>query len=76
MVMPSQRSGLEIEAGATEAQCVRRVRNRESPETARYFQEMTALWQAVAYAHRDLEPERFEALATGWPAFFSARGNP
>lgn len=55
---------LELEAGATEADCLRAVRAAGGP--AGWFEGLTRAWQAEAYAHRPQPDEAIAGLIDGW----------
>jgi hypothetical protein len=60
--------GLEVPPGATEGDCLRAAAPALGSEASAYFRELTAVWQALAYAHR--EAEGGEALCEGWRRHF------
>ena len=55
---------LELEAGATEADCLRAVQAAGGPAT--WFEGLTRAWQSEAYAHRPQPDEAIASLIDGW----------
>jgi hypothetical protein len=51
--------------GATETECVERVRQK-APPLSRDFAQVTTLWQAVAYASRLPSAEEFDRICSSW----------
>ena len=64
-------NGLEVAAGDTEGDCVRRVAAQGDADRARFFGELVAAWQTAAYAGRLPETAGLRALCREWPAHFS-----
>jgi hypothetical protein len=65
-------AGLRIEEGATEGDCLRRVRSAGlSPDRVAYFAELTRCWMALAYARRTPTTEQARALCTAWSQHFA-----
>jgi len=56
----SGRYELQLEAGATEQDCLDRIAAVGEPEVQAFFCELTAAWQGLAYAHE--EPERADII--------------
>ncbi|MFT4974830.1 MAG: hypothetical protein ACI8S6_000713 [Myxococcota bacterium] len=59
---------VEIEAGATESECLACARSALPEPAARYFSALTAAWSAAAYDRQ--EPDDLAALINGWAAHF------
>jgi hypothetical protein len=55
---------LELDPGATEADCVWAVAGSGGP--SRWFEEVTRAWQSEAYAHRALSAATIGELIDGW----------
>ncbi len=66
LVALGERLELELPDGATEGEWVRAVDRCAAPEGARYFAGLTATWQGVAYARRELDESRLRTLCAGW----------
>lgn len=62
--------GLEVAAGDTEGDCVRRVAALGDAERARFFGELVKTWRVAAYAGRLPAGEALRALCREWPAHF------
>jgi len=67
-------SGLEIESGDTEQDCVARTRARTAPELAAYFADLTRAWTSVAWSHEPVREAGFAELCEGWRRVFEQRG--
>ena len=61
---------IQLPDSATEEDCLREVIPLESPERAGYFQSLTRLWQATAYAARAPAEAPAEELVQGWREHF------
>jgi len=61
---------LEIAAGDTEGDCVRRVAACDDGGKARFFADLVAAWQSTAYAGRLPDKASLNALCSGWRAHF------
>ncbi len=66
------RDRLELEAGATEGDCLRRVETSPGGELAVYFARLTRAWQRTAYAHRPPGAEEALGLLDSWARYFAA----
>ena len=71
-------TGLRIEEGATEGDCLRSARRaRESDQidaaALAYFAGLTRHWTRLAYARRPPTPDQAEALCTTWGQHFTVR---
>lgn len=66
------RDRLELEAGATEGDCLRRVETCPGGELAVYFARLTRAWQRTAYAHRPPAAEEARGLLDSWARYFAA----
>ncbi len=66
------RSHLEVHGSSTESECCRAVRETRPEEEAAYFSELTALWIALAYGHRDPDMERCRGIAGQWESYYGA----
>ncbi len=67
------RRGLRVPSSATEGDCLRLVRARESAALADGFGCLTSAWQSAAYARRLADEPAFAALCDEWPRLFAAR---
>lgn len=63
--------GLEVSAGDTEGDCVRRVAAHDDPRRARYFGELVGAWQSAAYAGRLPATDALRALCGEWRVHFA-----
>jgi hypothetical protein len=63
-------NALEVAAGDTEGDCVRRVAAQTDAEKARFFSELVAAWQITAYAERLPDADALRALCREWPVHF------
>jgi len=64
------REGLMINDSATESECLRKVKSKQTIEISKYFIELTRTWQKLAYAGRlpsDIEAQR---LCEEWQRYF------
>jgi hypothetical protein len=66
------RDGLEVEAGDTEGDCVRRTRALVEADKATVFASLVAAWQATAYARRPPREDALRELWASWRAQFAA----
>lgn len=64
--------GLEVSAGDTEGDCVRRVAASDDPRRARYFSDLVDAWQSTAYAGRLPAGDVLRALCAAWRVHFAA----
>lgn len=60
----------EFYAGFTEQECVEVVKQAGPDDLSQYLQQLTSLWQHLAYAHRRPQREQLTVLCTGWQALF------
>lgn len=60
----SERAGVVLPPGATEAQCLRASRRMPVEADRSLFARIVRVWQYAAYAGRLPEPDEFDALAT------------
>lgn len=65
------RGGLEIAAGDTEGDCVRRVAALGDPGRSDFFGRLVAHWQETAYAGRLPEADSVAALCAEWRRHFA-----
>jgi hypothetical protein len=65
---------LEVAAGDTEDDCVRRVAAHDDGGKARFFADLVAAWQSTAYAGRLPDKARLNALCSGWRDHFGEPG--
>ncbi len=65
-----------LQAGDTEGDCVRAATTCLPEDGSRYFRQLVAAWQGVAYAARSPVPASIEALCTGWPRHFAREARP
>ena len=61
---------LEVAAGDTEGDCVRRVAACDDGGKARFFADLVAAWQSTAYAGRLPDKASLDALCSDWRAHF------
>jgi Domain of unknown function (DUF4129) len=66
------RHGLAIQASATENECLRFVKQQQSPELIHYFSQLIQIWQQIAYAHRLPQDTEVQSLCEKWPHYFAA----
>lgn len=64
------RDGLDIEAGDTEGDCLRRVHAIHRIDLAEYFARLVGAWSRAAYADRAPDSTSILALCTDWPQHF------
>jgi len=64
--------GVELHAGHTEEEVLRRARDRVSSEAGDYFASLVAAWQAAAYARRDPSRERVGQLVSRYATLAAA----
>ncbi|MDB5804599.1 MAG: uncharacterized protein JWN73_1921 [Betaproteobacteria bacterium] len=62
---------VEIAAGDTEGDCVRRVARAGPPATAAYFEQLAAAWSLIAYAGRKPENAEVARLIDTWATHFT-----
>jgi hypothetical protein len=62
---------LEVRAGDTEGECVRRVTATGTLERAQYFARLVAAWQTAAYAKRMPGTDAMRELCDDWRAHFA-----
>jgi len=60
------RDHLQIPLSATEGECLLLARQVQAPASQAYLQRLTGVWQELAYAHRDPDPQLLEQLCRGW----------
>lgn len=65
------RDGLEVEAGDTEGDCVRRTATLVDAPKARAFSDLVRAWQATAYAGREPSEPALRDLLASWRAHFA-----
>lgn len=68
------RDGLEVEAGDTEGDCVRRTRALVDADKADVFASLVRAWQATAYAQRPPREAALRDLLDAWRPHFGAPG--
>ncbi len=61
---------IQIVEGATEGECLRRVRGEIADETSAYFSKLTGMWQQIAYGHIRPPEEKALLLCRDWHGFF------
>ena len=61
---------LPIKAGDTEGQCLHRSRSLQIPALFDYFNELTAVWQKLAYAHQQPQKDQLRGLCHAWSDHF------
>ena len=66
------RDGLDVEAGDTEGDCVRRTRALVAPGKADTFAALVRAWQAAAYAKRAPREPELRELLHAWRSHFGA----
>jgi hypothetical protein len=64
------RHDLVMSKGATEGDCLRRVKAMNQQTLFGYFQHLTDCWQNLAYAHQLPAEDEFEQLCKGWSVIF------
>ncbi|WP_214660559.1 DUF4129 domain-containing protein [sulfur-oxidizing endosymbiont of Gigantopelta aegis] len=65
--------------GATEGDCLDLVtKNLTLPSEAEgnYFVTLTRAWQQIAYAHRNISEQEFQALCDNWSLYYSQTQAP
>lgn len=67
------RHAVRLEPGDTEGDCVRLAAGALAPPAAGYFAALVGAWQHAAYAGRDADLARVEALAEQWREHFARR---
>jgi hypothetical protein len=65
---------IDIVEGATEAECLSRVRGEIGEECNAYFTRLTHVWQQIAYGHRQPPREKALLLCRDWPNHFGVTG--
>lgn len=70
------RHRIRLEAGDTEGDCVRLAARALERPAAGYFAALVGAWQSAAYAGRDPDAARVEALAEDWRRHFGGGGGP
>ena len=65
------RDGLTIQASATENECLRFVKQQQSPELSDYFSKLIQSWQQIAYAQRLPSDTEIQSLCEKWPNYFA-----
>ena len=63
--------GVDLHAGDTERDCLRRARAVLPREGQTYFVELIAAWEATAYAGRLPDASRAQSLVSSWSAHFA-----
>ena len=66
------RDGLEVEAGDTEGDCVRRTATLVDAGKARAFADLVRAWQSTAYARREPGEPALRGLLAAWREHFEA----
>jgi hypothetical protein len=61
---------ISIVEGATEGECLRRVRGEITAESSDYFSRLTGMWQQIAYGHKLPGKEQALLLCRDWPDYF------
>jgi hypothetical protein len=61
---------IEIIEGATEGECLSRVRGEIADDSSAYFARLTGMWQRIAYGHRQPAKEQALGLCRDWPSHF------
>ncbi|MDM8557762.1 DUF4129 domain-containing protein [Candidatus Parabeggiatoa sp. HSG14] len=64
------RDGLNIHNSATENECLRLVRYKQSVELSAYFAGLTRIWQNIAYAKRLPNDIEAQNLCKEWQQYF------
>src|SRR5690606_6172295 len=62
--------GFEFYAGFTEQECVDVVEQGGDAHLTAYLQQLTPVWQRLAYAHQIPQQEKFFSLCTEWQVIF------
>jgi hypothetical protein len=68
----AQQENVSLSASDTEGDCLRVVQHTQAPATSGYFAQLTAAWQAVAYAGRAPQADVGETLCRAYPEHFGA----
>lgn len=68
------REQLELHDSHTEGDILELARQAITPPRHRYLAELTAIWQLIAYAHREPDREQSWALLEHWDRHFAAAG--
>ncbi len=63
---------LQILSSFTEKECCSEVLNSRSAAEATFFDNLTSLWIAIAYGHRDPEQQTCLQLVANWQNFYGA----
>jgi hypothetical protein len=61
---------IAIVEGATEGECLSRVRDEIADESGDYFSRLTGIWQQIAYGHRLPPKAQALALCRDWSNYF------
>ncbi len=69
----AESGSIKLAEFATEGECVRAVRRNLGGDFSTYFGDLVMAWQMVAYGHRHLDEQSFEALCQGWKQHLSVR---
>ena len=65
------RHGLSINNGATENECLRRVKSKQPIELYNYFAGLTRTWQNIAYASLQPSETEVQRLCEQWEQYFA-----
>jgi hypothetical protein len=65
---------IDIVEGATEGECLSRIRGVIEDETSAYFSRLTHMWQLIAYGHRQPPKQKALLLCRDWPGYFGVSG--
>jgi hypothetical protein len=66
---------IEIVEGATEGECLSRVRGEIDDDCSVYFSRLTGIWQQIAYGHRLPAKQQALLLCHDWPNYFAGVGS-
>lgn len=62
---------VDFEESDTEGDCLLKVNRQSDQREKEFFQELTSLWQQLAYAHVEPQEERIVFLCQHWPQIFN-----
>lgn len=64
---------IQLAEFATEGECIREVKRNLGGELSIYFSDLVLAWQMVAYGHRSVDQQSFDALCQGWQQHLGVR---
>ena len=65
-----KRDGLNIDDSATESECLRLIKSKQTVELTDYFSGLSRAWQNIAYAERKPSDVEAQQLCEEWKRYF------